>query len=591
MCVTRVLYLTLLTEMLDYPSKASVARKQMRLRRSIYHSDDASDLDLRKRESRKRSRDPRTRSTDSRKISRGARRRSRAPQRSRDPHSTDEEILIEEPGRRQEPGEIVETRRKARQSNEEYGLKSVLLTPVTDLSLEDLRLELTSRSLEKEAQEESDKKRYMRRRKIHDECAWIYEEIVRKTAQMDAHKKIEEERERLRDEIRAEFEETRRKEVEDAHHKSLQEAEEREKPNRGVREGLREESRAQFGEKDGGKSKGEYGTSTYSEEGLHARQLHYASHPTYSPIARIKALANNFYNTWFSRPPEYGKTRIAWQCPCGQRIHDDYVELERGALKSLQRELNGFSRKLSSPGFRSHSNGRHEANVSTYRGSDGTPQQEEPKHTSSPKDAGDTSDMDLESGPAGNVAEASKKDMSRAQPMHLVLGHPNLYLATRLRQPDTSDYSSDLEFFQSLRDHYYAFRGIAFRRVFSLRSLAQVRFVRFEMFKGGIAEIRKLDDIPPDELCQRENKSQHGDAYTYQPRPAPTIPPLGSATIQHLMQHFDTVDKAETNIFERFPRKLFDELKVSIRPTLLPQPSTVCCCCEEKPTNTHARTT
>lgn len=270
-----------------------------------------------------------------------------------------------------------------------------------------------------------------------------------------------------------------------------------------------------------------------------------------------------------SAPPELGKKRIAWTCSCGLRVTDDYIELKPGAVDALQRRLNRMSRTCASgtsvKSSSASTGGGDTAGEISLESSQTACSSEPDQNAEQQRSQPFQFTRDCEVGPSqhrSTSGHSSEQDEPNA--MHLILGYPNLRLATRVRQPDTSDFTSDRQFFQSLQKQYLSFRGGFMRRLFSLHSLREVRFVQFKLWKAGIAEIRKLDDIPPESLCRLKGPGkQQNDAYTYQPVPPETIPPLGSETIKHIMDHCgDNADAADANMLELFPRKLFDELKV-----------------------------
>jgi len=114
---------------------------------------------------------------------------------------------------------------------------------------------------------------------------------------------------------------------------------------------------------------------------------------------------------------------------------------------------------------------------------------------------------------------------------------------------DVCTFLSDQLFFQSLRIHYHSMRGrwISF---FSLKQLISLRFVRFEMYKSELVDIRKVDDIPPE---------SSKDDYRYRPIPAELIPPVGPNHLMHLYEHPEHAEDDYTCL-DRIPKKLREKL-------------------------------
>lgn len=109
---------------------------------------------------------------------------------------------------------------------------------------------------------------------------------------------------------------------------------------------------------------------------------------------------------------------------------------------------------------------------------------------------------------------------------------------------------SDQIFFTTLRSHYHTMRGRCFS-FFSLKRLISIRFVQFEMYKSELADIRKVDDIPP------EDKKD----YDYLPRPAELIPPVGPNHMMHLYEHPDHAED-EATCLGKVPKKLREKLQL-----------------------------
>nr|OQO31028.1 hypothetical protein B0A51_03734 [Rachicladosporium sp. CCFEE 5018] len=121
--------------------------------------------------------------------------------------------------------------------------------------------------------------------------------------------------------------------------------------------------------------------------------------------------------------------------------------------------------------------------------------------------------------------------------------------ATKLSHVPTPAPVSDTDFFGLLRKQYTTLRG-RFRRIFSLRTLAELRFVHFEVFRNDLADVRKYDVIPP---------GTQKDKYIYNPMPAEFVPPIGKNQLRHLYDHPEDADDQPV-CFTRVPRKLHERL-------------------------------
>ena len=71
------------------------------------------------------------------------------------------------------------------------------------------------------------------------------------------------------------------------------------------------------------------------------------------------------------------------------------------------------------------------------------------------------------------------------------------------------------------------------------------------MYRSTLADIRKLDDIPPENL--------KGE-YTYDSMPAETIPPIGPNLLVHLTEHPEEAEYSPV-LFRKLPRKLRQRLE------------------------------
>lgn len=88
------------------------------------------------------------------------------------------------------------------------------------------------------------------------------------------------------------------------------------------------------------------------------------------------------------------------------------------------------------------------------------------------------------------------------------------------------------------------------KSIFSPRQLGSIRFVRFGMYRSELADIYKMDDIPPE---------SRKDEYRYNPIPAEVIPPIGPNHVMHLSEHPEHAE-AEGMCLDKVPKKLREKL-------------------------------
>jgi len=83
----------------------------------------------------------------------------------------------------------------------------------------------------------------------------------------------------------------------------------------------------------------------------------------------------------------------------------------------------------------------------------------------------------------------------------------------------------------------------------SFRTLTGIKFVKFEMCKSSLVDIREREAIPPPESIGPNG------VYLYAPKPPDAISPVDE---NHLMQSLPTPRHAEDEsvCLERFPKKL-----------------------------------
>ena len=135
--------------------------------------------------------------------------------------------------------------------------------------------------------------------------------------------------------------------------------------------------------------------------------------------------------------------------------------------------------------------------------------------------------------------------------LYLLLCVPQYKYATKIVHMDVKALTSDQQLFASLRAFYTAMRG-RLRMLLSLKKLISIDFVQFEAYKSDLADVKKINDIPP------ESKSNE---YRYRPMPADVIPPVGRNHMMHLYEHPDHAEDLGICL-DRIPKKLKEPLAI-----------------------------
>jgi hypothetical protein len=127
---------------------------------------------------------------------------------------------------------------------------------------------------------------------------------------------------------------------------------------------------------------------------------------------------------------------------------------------------------------------------------------------------------------------------------------PFMRVATKLYQPEICRINSDREFLQLLRHYYQTKRGRSPWKW--LRKVKSINFVKLEMYRSHLADIRLCPSVPPPERIGTEYAFDGG-------RQLDVIPPIGPNFLTHLFEHPEHADVVPT-IWNRIPRKLRAEL-------------------------------
>ena len=270
-----------------------------------------------------------------------------------------------------------------------------------------------------------------------------------------------------------------------------------------------------------------------------------------------------WYITNNGEPPlEQGKQRVCWRCVrissvfypivhgltepqrCGHYLYDNFKELRPGALNDLEQMLSdkdGFrqndqndSRK-DGGGFRNSLIGAAAGILDRILGR---------RHTQ--KGSSPTLPMHHVQEPAQDPSVQTRR---LPETVWLLVCIPHRKYATKVVHLNVCDLQSDRVFFKALKSHYRSMRG-QWMSFFSLQTLYQVQFVRFEMHPTELVDTTIKDDISP------EAKKYE---YRYRPLPADYIPPIGRNYMKHLYDYPEEAGNAAFCI-DGTPKKLRERL-------------------------------
>ncbi|KAL8785902.1 MAG: hypothetical protein Q9195_008447 [Heterodermia aff. obscurata] len=282
--------------------------------------------------------------------------------------------------------------------------------------------------------------------------------------------------------------------------------------------------------------------------------------------ARLKIMNNmNIENILSLTKTELGesskKQRLHGQCRCGYRFYDDFVEVRPMAVAEYGESL--VRRRPTSGGRTNpvdqvvHSRGGDDIGPTRSQSSDWSSFISNPMASimTIVKDLADKKSSapplpqyELENGGTARRGSSSCNN----ELLYLLMCIPQHQYATKLLQPQISAIRSDQDFFLLLRNDYRQMRG-RIKRLLSLKALRSIKFVQLEMYRSELVDIRKQDDLPP------EDKK---DEYRYNPVPAEMIPPVGENHMLHLINHPTHADE-DGFVLDRIPKKLKERLLVS----------------------------
>ena len=254
------------------------------------------------------------------------------------------------------------------------------------------------------------------------------------------------------------------------------------------------------------------------------------------------------------------KERIASQCRCGYRFYDDFIELRPSAAVKYGESL--LRRSSTSKGrpnpVEQVAREQSEGDTRTTR----PPNSKRSSYVSNGINGimsivKNLTDKENSASPLPQYQLENRNAVVPGTPsrnhefLYLLMCIPQHQYATKLLQPQISAIRSDQDFFLLLRNNYRQMRG-RIRRLLSLKALRSIKFVQLEMYKSELVDIRKQDDLPP------EDKK---DEYRYNPVPAEIIPPVGENHMLHLINH-PTHAEEDGFVLDRIPKKLRQRLLV-----------------------------
>lgn len=165
-------------------------------------------------------------------------------------------------------------------------------------------------------------------------------------------------------------------------------------------------------------------------------------------------------------------------------------------------------------------------------------QQQQPAKTSSPSKSKKGSGL-------GNIEVSSPSpNHSTQEALFLLTCMSHDTYTTHLLQLDLGRTFSDSQLFTELNRQYMNLR------IYSLKTVRDIKFVQFELHRRALVDIRKRDNIPPESWSQE---------YRYNPIPAELMPPIGSNYLMHIYQHPEDAD-LHALCLARFPKRVNERL-------------------------------
>ncbi|KAI9655224.1 MAG: hypothetical protein M1831_004934 [Alyxoria varia] len=280
------------------------------------------------------------------------------------------------------------------------------------------------------------------------------------------------------------------------------------------------------------------------------------------PNAESNAFTNllhSAYGLWWGEPPL--KPRHVRRC--GARLHDDYRELQRGAARKLELELNRHANLSAVQESHSHTISSDSAPKTQTDGSSPSSSTTSPRSSlfsstssqgTSCTSSGDLSEQSPISPKTGDARSDRPPavipvDASNSQTPYLLTCAPEEKRTPKLAHLPVEypkDIESDADVAWKLREHYERAckRGGGLLGKLGLRGVRGIEFVMFEVHANRFADIRARPNVPPTE-----------PDYGYDFEPGHLVPPVGSNYLMHLYTHPQDYT-TELILYPRLPKLL-----------------------------------
>ena len=236
------------------------------------------------------------------------------------------------------------------------------------------------------------------------------------------------------------------------------------------------------------------------------------------------------------KPPERGKRRVRWQCRCGHKSYDDFEELAAGGVDEWQALL------------RTYFNGSRDSRtnniwtqlrnlVSTLLWSSaagGYP-------------SGDEEQGSMQQHPNQGIsttAALSTPNASSSDKIYVLLAFPYSRWGSKLFQPDLKHKSSDRAFFQLLHSSYANARPRV-KKILSLKTIKDVKFVQLELHQSGVVDVNIHQPVPASDDLE----------YDFDPKPPKTNPPVGENFLLHMMFHPEEANGGKAPCSSKIPKR------------------------------------
>ena len=288
-------------------------------------------------------------------------------------------------------------------------------------------------------------------------------------------------------------------------------------------------------------------------------------------------------------PPDH--TRVRWDCSCGTSLHDDFIELVPGAAHRLEAYLNRQRPSTSSSPKSDrvmHSAARHRTHGSSSNSVGSTPSRADSMGASSIFSQTSTRSSATGTSTIGDSAPSRsdsnlKPTLSRSESHFVPLGsaaEPPWLLTccaeakltpkvTHISM-DPSSVRSDKDVALALRSHYNSLHSSLLGSIFRLRALKSIDFIKFELHRNRLADIRAKPHMPPYphpsalpgyDPANPDATGGWEQATDYAFEPGHLVPPVGSNYLLHLFQHPHDYE-LETVTLNRVPKKMGGRLEL-----------------------------